>query len=163
MSRALFLAIPLLFGLSGVAAAQSAWYTPGGSVANGSIILCLNASNQAVPVSSGQCAGGSSPLGTVSITPGTCSSAAISLTAAVSAQILAATANLKSFEMMNIGVNPVTLVDGAGPAVVGNGFAINGATATGQQGGYYSAPVPPTNALQAISTLGTTVIVRKCQ
>jgi hypothetical protein len=56
MIRKLLFASLLLIGLSTVADAQTAFTTPGGSVANGNVEMCLNASGQAVPTSSGTCA-----------------------------------------------------------------------------------------------------------
>ena len=98
---------------------------------------------------------------TVVSTPGTASytTSVVTLTAATSAQLLAA-GTYKSVCFMNIGTaNPFTFVDGAGPAVVGQGQALNPAASTGNQGGGYCYPVPPSTAIQAISTLGTTVAV----
>ncbi len=45
------LAVLLAVGLASAAEAQTYWYTPGGSGVNGSVGMCLNASNQAVPCS----------------------------------------------------------------------------------------------------------------
>jgi hypothetical protein len=85
----------------------------------------------------------------------------VTLTAATSAQLIAANATRKGLRWMNIGTNPVTVVIGAGPAVVGNGMAYSGAAGTGQQGGSeaFEGTAVPGDQMYAISTLGTTIIV----
>lgn len=84
-----------------------------------------------------------------------------SLTAATDTTLLAASTagRNKSVCLMNIGLNPVTITNGASAAVVGNGQALSPAAGAGFQGGGYCYPGPPTNAIHGISTLGTTVIV----
>lgn len=82
-----------------------------------------------------------------------------SLTANTDTTLLAASATNKSVCLMNIGLNPATITNGASAAVVGNGQALSPAPAAGFQGGGYCYPLPPTNAIHAISTLGTTIIV----
>lgn len=51
----------IIAAMMSCAMAQSAWYTPGGSGANGSVNMCLNSAGQAVPESSGECANGQQP------------------------------------------------------------------------------------------------------
>lgn len=85
----------------------------------------------------------------------------VTLTAATSAQLIAANATRKGLRWMNIGTNPVTIVPGASAAVVGNGMNYNGSGGTGQQGGSeaFEGTAVPGDAFQAISTNGTTIIV----
>lgn len=55
---AALIAFALTLSLGCVAAlAQNNWVTPGGSNADGKVEMCLNAAGQAVPLTSGQCAG----------------------------------------------------------------------------------------------------------
>lgn len=103
----------------------------------------------------------SSPT-TVTPANSTCTDTSVALTAATSTTLITATTGLKSLTFMDIGTNPVTFVEGNSAAVVGNGMALTGASGAGQQGGAYDYPSPPINAVQGISTLGTTVIVKKC-
>lgn len=85
----------------------------------------------------------------------------ITLAAATSATLLSASSAYKAVCFMNIGAtNPFTFTDGAAAAVVGQGEAINPASAVGNQGSEYCYPAPPTNAVQGISTGGTTVVVK---
>jgi hypothetical protein len=85
----------------------------------------------------------------------------VTLSAATSAQLIAANATRKGLRWMNIGLNPATIVPGASAAVVGNGMAYSGAASAGQQGGSeaFEGTAVPGDAFQAISTLGTTIIV----
>lgn len=106
--------------------------------------------------------GSSSSPTTVTPANSTCTDTSVALTAATSTTLITATTGLKSLTFMDIGTNPVTFVEGNSAAVVGNGMALTGASGAGQQGGAYDYPSPPINAVQGISTLGTTVIVKKC-
>lgn len=81
------------------------------------------------------------------------------LSAATDTTLFAAATANKSVCLMNIGLNPVTITNGASAAVVGNGQALSPASAAGFQGGGYCYPLSPTNAIHGISTLGTIVIV----
>ena len=85
----------------------------------------------------------------------------VTLSAATSAQIVAPNQARKGLRWMNIGLNPMTVTPGAAAAVVGQGMAYNGAAGAGQQGGSecFEGTAVPGDAFQAISTLGTTVIV----
>ena len=100
---------------------------------------------------------------TIQITPyaGTITQTLVTLTAATSAQLIAANATRKGLRWMNTGTNPMTVVPGAGPAVAGSGMNYNGSTGAGFQGGSeaFEGSAVPTGAYQAISTLGTTVTV----
>lgn len=116
-----------------------------------------------IDVNGNLCTGakGSTPTVPIFIVPGTATytDTVKSLTAATDTTLLAATANLKSVCIMNIGLNPVTFTNGATAAVVGNGQALAPAAVAGQQGGGYCWPLPPSTAIHAISTGGSTVIV----
>jgi hypothetical protein len=98
-----------------------------------------------------------------SMTPAPCawSYASVTLTAATSATILAA-GNYKSVILMDVGSNPVDrFAAGTSPITASSpGFALD--PPSNKQGGSFAFPLPPTNAVQAISTLGTTVTVAVC-
>lgn len=92
----------------------------------------------------------------VTITPTT-----VVLAAGVSAQLAATNASRKLLRWMNIGTNPMTVVPGSGSAAVGAGMNYDPGLSTSNQGGgtSFDGGSTPTNAFQAISTNGTTVIV----
>ena len=85
----------------------------------------------------------------------------VALAANVSGPIIAANANRKALRWMNVGVNPVTIVPGAVAATVNNGFNYNGNGGSGLQGASdsFSGNEINTTAYQAISLLGTTIVV----
>lgn len=93
--------------------------------------------------------------------PGTITQTLVTLSAAATGQLAAANATRKGLRWMVTGANPMTVAPGASAAVAGVGMSYNGNSGVGTQGGSeaFEGSVVPTNAFQAISTLGTTVIV----
>lgn len=92
---------------------------------------------------------------------GTITATVVTLAAATSSQLIASNSSRKGLRWQNIGVNPATIVPGASAAVVGQGFQYGGAAGTGLPGDgeSFEGNSVPTNAFQAISTLGTTVVI----
>lgn len=99
------------------------------------------------------------------VTPANCTwvYSSVVLAAATSATILNA-GSYKAVIVQNVGTNPVNrLAAGTSPITAGSaGIALDSATSPNVQGGSYVFPLPPSNAVQAISTLGTTVTVGTC-
>lgn len=93
--------------------------------------------------------------------PSTVTQTIITLSPGTTTQLIAANAARKGLRWMNIGSNPMTVAPGASAAVVGQGMQYNGAFGTGMQGGSesFEGTAVPTSAFQAISTLGTTIVV----
>jgi hypothetical protein len=108
----------------------------------------------------GALGGAACPLSVVGKTT-TTTATIVTLTAATSTSLIAANTTRKGLCWMVIGLNPVTIVPGSSAAVVGNGMAYSGAASAGQQGGSeaFTGTAVPGDAFQAISTLGTTIIV----
>jgi len=107
---------------------------------------------------------GTNAIGSVTANPyaGTITATVVTLTAATSATLIASNSTRKGLRWQNIGANPATVVPGGSAAVVGNGPNYNGPPqGTGFQGGgeSFEGAAVPTNAFQAISTGGTTIIV----
>lgn len=93
--------------------------------------------------------------------PSSLTSAIISLSPGVSTPIAAQHPLRQYLGWMNIGVNPMTVVVGSGPAVVGEGRNYGGASSTDDQGGadVFEGDFIPSDAFTAISTDGTTIVV----
>jgi hypothetical protein len=85
----------------------------------------------------------------------------VNLPAGVSTQLVTANPSRKYLAWMVVGTNPATIVPGSAEAVAGQGMSFNGASALGNQGGYYEfdTDVMPDVAFQAISTAGTSICV----
>ena len=84
----------------------------------------------------------------------------VTLVAATAAPLIAVNASRKALIIENSGTNPFTYVPGAGPAIAGSGKSLNPPSASGFQGGAQDfAGELSTQAFNAISTLGTTVVV----
>lgn len=92
---------------------------------------------------------------------GTITQTLVTLPAATSTQLIAANSTRKGLRWMNVGANPMTAVPGSSAAVAGSGMNYNGNAGVGTQGGgdTFEGSSIPTSAFQAISTIGTTVVV----
>lgn len=93
--------------------------------------------------------------------PATVTQSIVTLSPGSTAQLIGANTARKGLRWMNIGSNPMTVAPGVSAAVVGQGMQYNGAFGTGMQGGSesFEGTAVPIGAFQAISTLGTTVVV----